>query len=118
MRIVYIHQYYCNLQMAGGTRSYELARRLVARGHEVHVITTETAPARRGLSWRRSDDDGIHVHWFPVPYGNAMSYARRIRAFAEFAAVAAAKAAALRADVVLATSTPLTVAVPGVLAAR
>jgi glycosyltransferase involved in cell wall biosynthesis len=47
-----------------------------------------------------------------------MSYARRLRAFAEFMILAAAKAAALKADLVFATSTPLTVAVPGVIAAK
>ena len=118
MRIVYIHQYYCNLQMGGSTRSFELARRLVARGHTVDVITTDKTAARRRLAWRHTREEGVDVHWFAVPYANTMSYARRIRAFAEFAVVAAAKATALRADLVLATSTPLTVAVPGVLAAR
>jgi glycosyltransferase involved in cell wall biosynthesis len=118
MRIVYIHQYYCNLRMPGGTRSFELARRLVSRGHEVHVITTETSASRRALSWRHSRDDGIDVHWFPVPYSNNMSYARRMRSFAEFAVVASAKAVSLRSDVVLATSTPLTVAIPGIIASR
>ena len=114
MRIVYIHQYYCNPAMAGGIRSYEQARRLVARGHTVHVITTDITGGRR----RRTEDDGIHVHWFPVPYSNEMSYGRRLRAFAAFMVLATAKAAALKADLVFATSTPLTVAVPGVLAAR
>jgi glycosyltransferase involved in cell wall biosynthesis len=118
MRIVYIHQYYCNPGMAGGIRSYEQARRLVARGHTVHVITTDITPGKRGLGWRHTDDDGIDVHWFSIPYSNNMSYARRIRAFAEFMVVAAAKAARLKADLVFATSTPLTVAVPGVIAAK
>jgi glycosyltransferase involved in cell wall biosynthesis len=118
MRVVYIHQYYCNLGMAGGTRSFELARRLVSRGHRVDVITTETSDSRRTASWRHTRDDGIDVHWFPVPYSNSMSYARRMRSFAEFAVVATAKAASMRSDVVLATSTPLTVAIPGVIASR
>jgi glycosyltransferase involved in cell wall biosynthesis len=118
VRIVYIHQYYCNPRMAGGIRSYEQARRLVARGHEVHVITTDITPGKRTLGWRRTVDDGIHVHWFSVPYSNTMSFPRRIRAFAEFMVVATVKAARLRADLVFATSTPLTVAVPGVLAAK
>jgi glycosyltransferase involved in cell wall biosynthesis len=118
VRIVYIHQYYCNPGMAGGIRSYEQARRLVARGHTVHVITTDITPGKRDLGWRHTDDDGIDVHWFSIPYSNTMSYARRIRAFAEFMVVAAAKAARLKADLVFATSTPLTVAVPGVIAAR
>lgn len=118
MRIVYIHQYYCNPGMAGGIRSYEQARRLVARGHTVDVITTDITPGSRELGWRTTVDDGITVHWFRVPYHNNMSFSRRIRAFAEFMLVATAKAARLRADLVFATSTPLTVAVPGVIAAR
>jgi glycosyltransferase involved in cell wall biosynthesis len=118
MRIVYIHQYYCNPRMTGGIRSYEQGRRLVAQGHEVHVITTDITPGKRSLGWRRTDDDGIQVHWFSVPYSNNMSYARRLRAFAEFMVLAAVKAAALKAELVFATSTPLTVAVPGVVAAK
>jgi len=118
MRIVYIHQYYCNPAMAGGIRSYEQARRLVARGHTVHVITTDITPGKRSLGWRTTSDDGVIVHWYSVPYSNEMSFARRIRAFAEFMVLATAKAAALKADLVFATSTPLTVAVPGVLAAK
>ncbi|MDQ1655408.1 MAG: hypothetical protein QOD41_491 [Cryptosporangiaceae bacterium] len=118
MRIVYIHQYYCNRQMPGGTRSYEMARRLAARGHQVDVITTERSPRRRRLAWRMTVEDGVRVHWFPVPYSNGMSYGRRIRSFAEFAGAAAVKAARLDADVVFATSTPLTVAIPGVFAAK
>ena len=114
MRIVYIHQYYCNPGMTGGIRSYEQARRLVARGHTVDVITTDIDGGGR----RVTEDDGVTVHWYPVPYSNHMSYARRLRAFAEFMVLAAAKAARLRADLVFATSTPLTVAVPGVIAAK
>ena len=118
MRIVYIHQYYCNPSMTGGIRSYEQARRLVARGHTVDVITTDITEGRRELGWRVTDDDGVRVHWYAIPYSNRMSYARRLRAFAEFMVLAAAKAARLKADLVFATSTPLTVAVPGVVAAR
>lgn len=118
MRIVYIHQYYCNPQMAGGIRSYEQARRLVERGHEVHVVTTDITEGKRELGWRETNDDGVHVHWFSVPYANTMSYARRLRAFAEFMALATVKATRIKADLVFATSTPLTVAVPGVLASK
>ncbi|WP_229071134.1 glycosyltransferase family 4 protein [Actinoplanes sp. DH11] len=118
MHIVYIHQYYCNPRMAGGIRSYEQARRLVARGHTVDVITTDITPGSRDLGWRVTEDEGVRVHWFRVPYSNNMSYARRLRAFAEFMLLAAARAARLKADLVFATSTPLTVAVPGVIAAR
>jgi glycosyltransferase involved in cell wall biosynthesis len=118
MRIAYIHQYYRNLGMPGGTRSFELARRMVTRGHEVHIITTDTTGSGDDRSWRRTREHDIDVHWFPAAYSNHMTYARRLRSFAAFAVAAAGKAAALRPDVVLATSTPLTVAIPGILASR
>src|SRR5689334_22117776 len=100
--------------MTGGIRSYEQARRLVARGHTVDVITTDIEGGER----RVTDDDGVTVHWFKIPYNNHMSYARRLRAFAEFMLLATVRAARLKADLVFATSTPLTVAVPGVVAAK
>jgi glycosyltransferase involved in cell wall biosynthesis len=58
------------------------------------------------------------VHWAQEPYDNTMSYRRRIGAFARFAVRAGRRAAGLAADVVVATSTPLTIALPGLYAAR
>lgn len=117
MKIVYLHQYFNTPSMVGGTRSYELARRLVAKGHQVEMVTSWREPgARRG--WFTSVEEGINVHWLPVPYGNHMSYRQRIVAFLRFAVAAARKAASFDADVVYATSTPLTIALPAVYAAR
>ncbi|MEU4624807.1 glycosyltransferase family 4 protein [Actinoplanes sp. NPDC023801] len=113
MRITYIHQYFKTPGMSGGTRSYEFARRLVERGHEVHMITGDPDSRHE----RVTRESGIVVHWLPVPYSNAMSYRRRIVAFLGFVRRSAVVAGRLRHDLVLATSTPLTVAVPGVYAA-
>lgn len=118
MRIVYLHQYFVTPQMAGGSRSYELARRLVAAGHEVHMVTSDRQASPNGAKWRRSVEAGIHVHWVSIPYDNDMGHRQRISAFLKFAFAAAAKAAELRGDVVYATSTPLTIALPAVYAAR
>lgn len=104
--------------MGGGVRSYEMARRLVERGHIVHVVTTDQQAPRDAPTWRESMEAGIHVHWTPVPYDNKMGYTARLRAFLSFAWSAARKAATLQSDVVFATSTPLTVALPAVYAAR
>ena len=103
--------------MQGGTRSYEMARRLVDRGHKVTMITSWREPGR-GKSWFVSDEGGIDVHWLPVEYGNEMGYAKRLQAFTRFAAGASQRAASLDTDVIFATSTPLTIALPGVYAAR
>ena len=117
MKIIYLHQYFNTPTMAGGTRSYEMARRLTAAGHEVHMVTSwRKDDNRRG--WYRTEDAGIQVHWLPVPYSNRMKYPARIKAFGRFAFAAARKAASLGGDIIFATSTPLTIALSAVYAAR
>jgi glycosyltransferase involved in cell wall biosynthesis len=120
VRIVYLHQYFNTPAMAGGTRSYEVARRLVAMGHEVHIVTSrrDGPPPAGGRPWVRTREDGIDVHWLPVPYSNSMSHRERLGAFARFAWSAGSKAASLGGNVIFATSTPLTIALPAVRAAR
>jgi glycosyltransferase involved in cell wall biosynthesis len=118
MKIVYLHQYFVTPAMSGGTRSYEFARRLVAAGHEVHVITSTRQMTARGPAWTTTLEDGIHVHWTPVPYGNAFGFVKRMRAFIVFAWRAAMRAVQVGGDVVFATSTPLTIALPAIIARR
>jgi glycosyltransferase involved in cell wall biosynthesis len=116
MRVVYLHQYFNTPAMAGGTRSYEMARRLVAAGHRVDLLTTWREPTDK-RDWFVTEEAGIRVHWLPVAYSNSMTYAERIRAFVRFAWASARKATSLGGDVVFATSTPLTIALPGIYAA-
>lgn len=119
MKIVYLHQYFFTRSMIGvaGNRSYEFARRLVSMGHQVDMVTSYTH-AQKGerTEWFETIEDGIHVHWLPVPYANKMDFRKRIHAFLHFAIGASRKAASLDADVVLATSGPLTIALPGLYA--
>ncbi|MFL5350079.1 MAG: glycosyltransferase family 4 protein [Hyalangium sp.] len=118
MKIIYLHQYFTTPEMHGGTRSYELARRLVGMGHEVHMVTSDTEPSLSTKGWRETTESGIHVHWLPVPYSNEMTYSNRMRAFGRFAVNASQRAVQLDGDVVFATSTPLTIAVPGLVSSR
>lgn len=118
MKILYLHQYFNTPEMSGGTRSYEMARRLVAAGHEVHMVTSWRRPDKSSQDWFETTEAGIHVHWLPVPYSNHMSYGERIRAFFRFARQAGEKAKALGGDVIFATSTPLTIAIPAVSASK
>lgn len=118
MKIIYLHQYFTTPTMHGGTRSYELARRLVGMGHEVHMVTSDTQPPEGATGWRETNESGIHVHWLPVPYSNSMAYTDRMRAFGSFAVNSTHRAMQLAGDVVFATSTPLTIAVPGIVASR
>jgi glycosyltransferase involved in cell wall biosynthesis len=119
MKIIYLHQYFNTPAMKGGTRSYEMARRMVARGHEVHMITSR----REGIEasakdWLEESIDGINVHWLPVPYNNTMSYFQRIKAFLRFASKAGQRSVMIGGDLIFATSTPLTIAIPAVRAKK
>ena len=116
MRILYLHQFFMTRDGTGGTRSYEFARRLVEAGHEVTMVTAGDGTER--------EVDGIRVVEARGGYGDyvlatGVGYGRRLLAFGRFAV--AATVAALRGprpDVVFATSPPLTMALPAIVAAR
>ncbi len=116
MKIVYIHQYFNTREMSGSTRSYEMALRMQKRGHEVHIITSDRSIGKDQRGWKVENIDGLHVHWLPVPYRNADGNKRRVKSFLKFAFHATFRAHKLAPDLVFASSTPLTVSVPGLLA--
>lgn len=117
MKVIYLHQYFNTPYMSGGTRSYEMAKRLVAAGHEVHMVTSWVKDTDK-KEWFIEDIDGIKVHWFPNLYNNKMSFKQRIQAFFRFAYAATRKVSSISADIIFATSTPLTIAIPAILGAR
>jgi glycosyltransferase involved in cell wall biosynthesis len=88
----------------------------VSRGHEVHVITAEQTAVRAPGRWRYSVEAGIHVHWVAVSYANEMRFTRRLLAFIVFAVLSSWKAVSIRCDLLFATSTPLTIAIPALVA--
>lgn len=117
MRIIYLHQYFVTPDQPGGTRSYEMARRLVAAGHRVDMITTDQQAKGDGPAWRETDEAGIRVHWARQPYDNGMGWLGRMKAFVGFAFAASLRTASFRdADIIFATSTPLTIAIPAIFA--
>ena len=118
MKIIYLHQYFNTPKMSGGTRSYEMARRMVAKGHEVHMITTDREISANMGDWEEEIIDGITIHWLGVPYDNKMSFFERVKAFFIFAFKAGSKAIFLDGDIIFATSTPLTIAIPAIQAKK
>lgn len=109
MRITYIHQHFVLPGEPGGSRPYEFARRMAVAGHEVTMICGRDEAMDKTV-------DGIHVRRLAIPYRNEMSKRERIVSFFNFLVRASAVAARVPADVIYASSTPLTVAVPGIVA--
>ncbi|WJH23706.1 glycosyltransferase family 4 protein [Pseudarthrobacter defluvii] len=116
MRIIYLHQYFTTADSAGGTRSYEFARRLVRDGHEVHVVTSDRNASVPSSTWNVQPIEGISVHAIGQPYSNSMKPRQRVIAFLNFAIRSALRARSLRGDLIFATSTPLTIVLPALYA--
>jgi glycosyltransferase involved in cell wall biosynthesis len=124
MHILYIHQYFTTNEGSGGTRSYDVSRHLVDMGHQVTVICGASSssglkPVARFRPWRVQWVDGIKVIGCNVPYSNYMCVPERLWSFFGFALLAIMAALLQqRIDIVFATSTPLTVTIPGILASK
>ena len=112
MKILYIHQYFNTPSMPGSTRSFEFARRLVKRGDTVYMITTNWQ-GRSKQSF--SLIEGINVYWAPISYSNKMSYFKRSSIFILFLWYVFTIGRKLNYDLIIASSTPLTVAIPSIM---
>jgi glycosyltransferase involved in cell wall biosynthesis len=122
VRLLYFHQHFATPRGASGTRSYEFARVLIARGHQVTVVCG--AHAQSGLElpydasrdWHRGDVDGIDVISLPLTYANRDSHLRRGWTFLRFALRSVGLALQLDYGLAFATSTPITAVIPGLAA--
>jgi glycosyltransferase involved in cell wall biosynthesis len=123
MRILYLHQHHSGPGGSTATRSDGLSRALAARGHAVTLACGRYEGAVSGLDgpFRRGRREGrvgaVHVVEFDIACGNTMGLRARAGAFLRFAARATRLALRGEFDLVVASSTPLTVAIPA-LAAR
>ena len=122
MRILYFHQHFSTPQGSAGTRSYEMAQAALRAGHEVTMVCGSYAQGTTGLTGafergkRRGKVDGIHIIEFDLNYGNDMGFIARLGVFAKFALGSVWLALREPADVVFATTTPLTAGIPGIVA--
>lgn len=124
MRILYLHQHYSGPAGATATRSHAMASALVARGHHVTLACGRYQGAVTGLSGgfhqgrREGLLRGLRLVEFDIPCGNEQGLGARSLAFGRYAAAAGRLALSSRWDLVVASSTPLTVALPALLARR
>lgn len=124
MHILYIHQYFATLSGSTGTRSYEFARRWVQAGFKVTVIASIAQLSEEDLKQARRVKkgvrklvlEGVKILALEVPYHQTMGFTRRIWSFLQFLVRATFLLLQFKkVDVVYASSTPLTVAVPALI---
>lgn len=108
MRIIYLHQYFKTNNDNGGTRSYEFAKDLVKKGHEVIMITGEAS--------QQEYIDGIKIISTKTKYNQKMNKLQRIKSFFDYILKSTCISLKIKdIDLVFATSTPLTIGIPAVL---
>lgn len=113
MKLIYIHQYFKFPDTRGAVRSYDLSKVFLENGIEVVVIATTNTKSKK--RWEYSEREGIKLYQLSCAYDNSMGFIQRIFSFFKFMFFATIKILQLKCDIVLATSTPLSVAFPALV---
>lgn len=118
MRILFFYQYFGTPKGGWSLRSYEFAVRWVQAGHKVTVVTSvyDKSDIRPEGLISKLDIDGIDVRVLNIRLSNKDGVLKRIWTFAAYALMACWYALVLPTDVVLASSGPITTALPGLVA--
>lgn len=122
MKVLYFHQHFSTPDGSAGIRSYAMAKKLVESGHQVTMVCGSFGIASTGLDMpftsgvRRGPVDGFEVIEFELPYSNNTSLLKRAHLFISFAIKSIRVAFTEEYDLLFATTTPLTSAVPGIVA--
>lgn len=119
---MYFHQHFSTPSGATGTRSYEMSRKLLERGHKVTMVCGSYNVGATGLQGkfingrREGTVDGIDVIEFNLSYANTDGFMKRSWQFVKFAYQSVKLALRRDYDLLFATSTPLTASIPGIFA--
>jgi len=118
MKILYFYQYFTTPKGSYGTRVYEFTREWVKSGHEVTVITSEYYKSDIRAKKFIDDQviDGVKLKVLKIRIDNKQSMLKRIWGFVQYSVISSYYAITLPADIVIASSGPLTVGIPGLLA--
>lgn len=113
MKILYLHQYFQTPLDAGGTRSYVIAKHLISLGHEVKMVYLTTDRARKDYN---DNYEGIKLIKLNFNYSNKQSFFKRALVFIKFSLKTCSIVLKEDYDIIYATSTPLTIGIPALLA--
>lgn len=117
MKLLYLHQYFTFPSSSGGTRSYDLATQFVKQNIQVTIVTSSAMmrDLNQTKRWTYQEKDGIQFWILKCRYSHKMSIIRRFLSFFEYVFFTSIKICTIKSDLILATSTPLTIAIPAIL---
>jgi len=121
MKVLYFYQYFSTPAGSTGTRAYEMAKHLVHHGHDVTVVCGDCLTASTGLDsemvggCRSGIVDGIKIIQLDLPYSNKQSLLKRTGIFLRYAFGCVRIAFRSDANVLFASTTPLTAGIPGIV---
>ena len=113
MHVLYFHQHFSTPKGATGIRSYQMAQKLLSKGHRVTMVCGSYGGGQTGLhsdfqSGRREGNvDGIGIIEFDLAYSNADGFVKRALTFLTFALKSIGIAMRYDYDMVFATSSRL-----------
>jgi hypothetical protein len=118
IRIIYFYQYFGTSKGGWSTRVYEMTRRWAASGAQVTVITSvyDKSDFKAKGFITNFNVEGVQVKLINIRLSNKHSFIKRIYSFFAFSITSIWYALTLKADVIIASSGPLTIGIPGVLA--
>jgi glycosyltransferase involved in cell wall biosynthesis len=118
MKVLYFYQYFSTSNGSWGTRVHEFTREWVKSGHEVTVVTSiySKSDLQAEKFIENQIIDGVRVKIINVKIDNKQSFLRRILGFLTYSIVSSWYAISIKADIVVASSGPITVGIPGLLA--
>ena len=119
-KVLYIHQHFNSLEGKGSVRSYKNALELIDSGYEVTILTGlfEKGVYKSKGVFTREIIDGIKVIRINITYSNEDFYLKRAFNFLLFSILSIYFVMRENYDLLYATSTPITVAIPAIIAKK
>lgn len=118
MKILYFYQYFATSKGSWGTRVHEFTREWVKKGHQVTVVTS--VYSKTDIVARKFIDtqyfDGVKVIIINVKIDNRQPFLKRIFSFLTYSVLSCWYALTYSTQVVIASSGPITVGIPGLMA--
>jgi len=117
MKILIFYQYFTTPKGSWGTRIYEFSKEWVNKGHEVTVVTSiySKSDLKAVKFIENQIFEGIKVKVLNIKIDNKQPIIKRIFSFILYSIISSWYAFTLKADIVISSSGPITVGIPGLI---